>query len=62
MKCSGIEKRAAASCSEASICPSVCTCTDTTVDCHDRGLKHIPANLPITTTELYFLFLIKKLK
>lgn len=52
MKCSGIEKRAATSCSEASICPSVCRCTDTTVDCHDCGLKHIPANLPITTTEL----------
>ncbi|KAI6200949.1 Slit-like protein 2 protein [Aphelenchoides besseyi] len=52
MKCSGIEKRAATSCREASICPSVCTCTDTTVDCRDRGLKFIPANLPTSTTEL----------
>uniref|UniRef100_A0AC35U6H7 EGF-like domain-containing protein n=1 Tax=Rhabditophanes sp. KR3021 TaxID=114890 RepID=A0AC35U6H7_9BILA len=52
MKCSGIEKRAASSCREAAVCPSVCTCTDTTVDCRDRGLKHIPNNLPETTTEL----------
>ncbi|CEF71563.1 Slit homolog 2 protein [Strongyloides ratti] len=52
MKCSGIEKRAATSCREASVCPSACTCTDTTVDCRDRGLKHIPSNLPLTTTEL----------
>uniref|UniRef100_A0A914CNL9 Protein slit n=1 Tax=Acrobeloides nanus TaxID=290746 RepID=A0A914CNL9_9BILA len=52
MKCSGIEKRAATSCREARVCPSVCTCTETTVDCRDRGLKHIPANLPISTTEL----------
>ncbi|KAI6225331.1 Slit-like protein 2 protein [Aphelenchoides fujianensis] len=52
MKCSGIEKRATGSCREASICPAVCTCTDTTVDCRDRGLKFIPANLPPSTTEL----------
>lgn len=52
MKCSGIEKRAASSCRVASVCPSVCTCTETTIDCRDRGLTHIPANLPPTTTEL----------
>lgn len=52
MKCSGMEKRAASACREASICPTVCSCTETTVDCHDRGLKHIPSNLPSTTTEL----------
>lgn len=52
MKCSGIEKRSATSCSEASSCPTVCTCTDSTVDCRDRGLKHIPTNLPPGTTEL----------
>ncbi|KAI1731910.1 leucine rich repeat domain-containing protein [Ditylenchus destructor] len=52
MKCSGIEKRAASSCREASICPPLCACTETTVDCHDRGLKQIPLNLPSTTTEL----------
>ncbi|KAK0396624.1 hypothetical protein QR680_001791 [Steinernema hermaphroditum] len=52
MKCSGIEKRAAGSCVEASSCPSVCSCTESTVDCRDRGLKHIPQNLPPTTTEL----------
>uniref|UniRef100_A0A8L7YLJ6 Uncharacterized protein n=1 Tax=Brugia malayi TaxID=6279 RepID=A0A8L7YLJ6_BRUMA len=52
MKCSGIEKRAATSCRDASVCPSVCTCTETTIDCRDRGLTHIPANLPSTTTEL----------
>ncbi|CAD6190609.1 unnamed protein product [Caenorhabditis auriculariae] len=52
MKCSGIEKRATASCKEARVCPAVCTCTETTVDCRDRGLMHIPANLPPHTTEL----------
>jgi slit protein 2 len=52
MKCSGIEKRAAGSCNEASVCPSVCSCTDSTVDCRDRGLKYIPLNLPPSTTEL----------
>ncbi|CAD5219599.1 unnamed protein product [Bursaphelenchus xylophilus] len=52
MKCSGIEKRAASSCQEARVCPAVCTCTDTTVDCRDRGLKYIPMNLPTSTTEL----------
>uniref|UniRef100_A0A1I7YNA8 Slit homolog 2 protein-like n=1 Tax=Steinernema glaseri TaxID=37863 RepID=A0A1I7YNA8_9BILA len=52
MKCSGIEKRAAGTCVEASSCPSVCSCTESTVDCRDRGLKHIPQNLPPSTTEL----------
>uniref|UniRef100_A0A183FZP4 LRRNT domain-containing protein n=1 Tax=Heligmosomoides polygyrus TaxID=6339 RepID=A0A183FZP4_HELPZ len=53
MKCSGIEKRAAMTCADAHVCPPACTCTDTTVDCRDRGLTHIPANLPSSTTELY---------
>ncbi|KIH66044.1 leucine Rich repeat-containing domain protein [Ancylostoma duodenale] len=52
MKCSGIEKRATVSCADAHVCPPACTCTDTTVDCRDRGLTHIPANLPSSTTEL----------
>uniref|UniRef100_A0A0M3HND7 Protein slit n=1 Tax=Ascaris lumbricoides TaxID=6252 RepID=A0A0M3HND7_ASCLU len=52
MKCSGIEKRAASSCREAAVCPSVCTCTESTVDCRDRGLTHIPANLPSSVLEL----------
>ncbi|KAK5985627.1 hypothetical protein GCK32_013221, partial [Trichostrongylus colubriformis] len=52
MKCSGIEKRATVSCAEAHVCPPACACTDTTVDCRDRGLTHIPANLPSSTTEL----------
>ncbi|VDK74302.1 unnamed protein product, partial [Onchocerca ochengi] len=52
MKCSGIEKRAATSCRDASVCPSVCTCTETTVDCRDRGLRQIPTNLSPATTEL----------
>ncbi|CAD5214217.1 unnamed protein product [Bursaphelenchus okinawaensis] len=52
MKCSGIEKRAASSCTEARVCPAVCTCTDTTMDCRDRGLKYIPVNLPTSTTEI----------
>ncbi|VDK71993.1 unnamed protein product [Litomosoides sigmodontis] len=52
MKCSGIEKRAASSCRDTSVCPSACMCTKTTIDCRDRDLTHIPANLPPTTTEL----------
>ncbi|VDK46803.1 unnamed protein product [Anisakis simplex] len=53
MKCSGIEKRAASSCRDAAVCPSVCSCTETTVDCRDRGLTHIPTNLPSSVLELY---------
>ncbi|VDP12157.1 unnamed protein product [Onchocerca flexuosa] len=52
MKCSGIERRTATSCRDASLCPSVCACTETTIDCRDRGLTHIPTNLSPTTTEL----------
>ncbi|CAI5455769.1 unnamed protein product [Caenorhabditis angaria] len=52
MKCSGIEKRATMTCKETKVCPASCTCTETTVDCRDRGLTYIPSNLPPLTTEL----------
>ncbi|KAE9412961.1 hypothetical protein Angca_004648, partial [Angiostrongylus cantonensis] len=52
MKCSGIEKRDTVSCADVHICPAACLCTDSTVDCRDRGLSHVPANLPSSTTEL----------
>ncbi|KAJ1351150.1 LRRNT [Parelaphostrongylus tenuis] len=52
MKCSGIGKRDTVSCADAQICPPACMCTDTIVDCRDRGLAHIPSNLPGSTSEL----------
>ncbi|CAJ0575042.1 unnamed protein product, partial [Mesorhabditis spiculigera] len=52
LKCSGIEKRASFSCADTRICPISCTCTESTVDCRDRGLTHIPSNLPKSTQEL----------
>ncbi|CAB3399989.1 unnamed protein product [Caenorhabditis bovis] len=52
MKCSGIEKRATMSCKDTRLCPASCTCTETTVDCRDRGLTYVPSNLPPLTTEL----------
>ncbi|KJH41519.1 leucine rich repeat domain protein [Dictyocaulus viviparus] len=42
MKCSGIEKRDTVSCADAHVCPPACSCTETTVDCRDRGLTHVP--------------------
>ena len=33
-------------------CPSGCKCTDGVVDCRNRGLRHIPDNLPIDMTEM----------
>jgi len=34
------------------VCPSKCVCTDTIVDCRDKGLTDLPANIPESTTEL----------
>lgn len=33
-------------------CPAVCHCERTTVDCSGRGLKEIPRDIPLYTTEL----------
>jgi Leucine rich repeat N-terminal domain len=33
-------------------CPAACTCDRTTVDCSGRGLKEIPKDVPLYTTEL----------
>ncbi|VDD87979.1 unnamed protein product [Enterobius vermicularis] len=42
-------KQAAKTCRETAVCPPMCICTDSLVDCKDRGLTHIPANLPAST-------------
>ena len=34
-------------------CPAVCHCERTTVDCSGRGLKEIPRDIPLYTTELW---------
>lgn len=34
-------------------CPAVCQCDRTTVDCSGRGLKEIPRDIPLYTTELW---------
>ena len=46
-------------CSTAASCPSRCACSDTIVDCRDRGLTDIPSSrsLPADTTELLSLSL-----
>lgn len=33
-------------------CPAACHCDRTTVDCSGRGLKEIPRDVPLYTTEL----------
>lgn len=33
-------------------CPASCHCERTTVDCSARGLKEIPRDIPLYTTEL----------
>jgi slit protein 2 len=33
-------------------CPAACTCDRTTVDCSGKGLKEIPRDIPLYTTEL----------
>lgn len=49
---SGIEKLAPRGCDQSSVCPPMCSCTETTIDCRDRGLTAVPPNLPPATTEL----------
>jgi hypothetical protein len=34
------------------VCPNQCVCTDTIVDCRNKGLTEIPPNIPDGTTEL----------
>ncbi|KAK3507062.1 hypothetical protein QTP70_003872 [Hemibagrus guttatus] len=36
----------------ATACPALCTCSGTTVDCHNLGLKSIPRNIPRNTERL----------
>ncbi|XP_017866873.1 PREDICTED: protein slit isoform X1 [Drosophila arizonae] len=53
-KCSWDELRMKLSgeCRMDSDCPSMCQCEGTTVDCAGRGLKEIPRDIPLHTTEL----------
>jgi len=39
-------------CRMDSDCPAMCHCEGTTVDCTGRGLKEIPRDIPLHTTEL----------
>ncbi|XP_039229234.1 protein slit isoform X3 [Drosophila yakuba] len=53
-KCSWDELRMKLSgeCRMDSDCPAMCHCEGTTVDCTGRGLKEIPRDIPLHTTEL----------
>jgi hypothetical protein len=51
----GVEEfrtRLAGECLIDSACPSGCSCEGTLVDCSARGLKEIPKDIPMYTTEL----------
>lgn len=45
--------RYAGECLIDNACPNGCTCDGTIVDCSGRGLKEIPRDIPLYTTELY---------
>lgn len=45
--------RYAGECLIDNACPNGCTCDGTTVDCSGKGLKEIPRDIPLYTTELY---------
>ncbi|MFT7817105.1 slit homolog 1 protein [Arapaima gigas] len=36
----------------AAACPTLCTCSGTTVDCHGLGIKSVPRNIPRNTERL----------
>lgn len=38
--------------SGANACPTLCTCSGTTVDCHGLGIKTVPRNIPRNTERL----------
>lgn len=44
--------RYAGECLIDNACPSGCSCDGTIVDCSGRGLKEIPRDIPLYTTEL----------
>lgn len=44
--------RYAGDCLIDAACPSGCSCDGTRVDCSQRGLKEIPKDIPLYTTEL----------
>ncbi|CAH1374282.1 unnamed protein product [Tenebrio molitor] len=46
--------RHAGDCVIDNACPSGCTCDGTIVDCSGKGLKEIPRDVPLYTTELLF--------
>ncbi|KAJ8984694.1 hypothetical protein NQ317_004953, partial [Molorchus minor] len=54
-KCKGQEEfrtKFAGECLIDNACPSGCSCDGTNVDCSGRGLKEIPRDIPLYTTEL----------
>ncbi|XP_012937853.1 slit homolog 2 protein [Aplysia californica] len=54
-RCKGSEEfrtKNAGNCMIDRECPTDCVCTGTSVDCFQRGLEDIPAELPMYTTEL----------
>ncbi|VDP26887.1 unnamed protein product [Soboliphyme baturini] len=53
LQCSGIENHLETGCQRLSVCPPMCACTESTIDCRDRSLTQVPPNLPDTTSELY---------
>lgn len=59
----GVEEfrtRLAGECLIDSACPSGCSCEGTLVDCSARGLKDIPKDIPMYTTELWALLSVLK--
>lgn len=44
--------RYAGECQTHTECPAACSCDQTVVDCSGRGLKEIPRDIPLYTTEL----------
>lgn len=44
--------RYAGECLIDNACPSGCSCDGTIVDCSGRGLKEVPRDVPLYTTEL----------
>ncbi|XP_013386131.1 slit homolog 2 protein isoform X2 [Lingula anatina] len=53
-KCNGMEISLTRTCQlpEDSVCPDQCVCTESIVDCRNKGLKQIPNNIPEHVTEL----------
>ncbi|CAH1783872.1 unnamed protein product [Owenia fusiformis] len=51
-KCNDVEVPDQDDCYAEPICPAKCVCSESIVDCRDKGLTDIPDNIPELTTEL----------